>query len=113
MSRVKPPEGQQCECNEPPYDHHDYFYRAEYEGDPGWGCDEGCNRSPWDHSWPNHGGELRRIYWRKDDHMCFGWWCANCRSWLPENEDDWEPWPTGDDGRFMSSVHCQRIPGLD
>jgi len=107
---MKPPEGQQCECADPPYEVHDFACDAEYEGHWGWDC---CSyRSPQDHDWPNHGGKLRRIYWRKDDHMCYGWWCANCCSWLPDNEDS-EGWPTGDDGRFMSSVHCQVIPGLD
>lgn len=105
--RAKPPEGQKCECVDRPTEAHAYG-RWGYEDDP-WSC---CDRPPEDHDWPNHGSELRRVYWEKNGRMCYGWWCAGCRSWLSE-DDDGEGWPTGDDGRFMASVHCQMIPGLD
>jgi hypothetical protein len=109
--RVKAPDGQVCECVSPPYNMHPYSFDAEYEGDLGWRC---CDRPAEDHEWPNHGGQLRRVYWDKTEHRCYAWWCANCCSWLSDDDwEDWEPWPTDEHGRFLAAVHCQTIPGLD
>lgn len=107
--RVRPPKDQQCECGEAPLEAHEYEFDAQYEGDVGWDC---CTRPLEAHGWPNHGGKLERVYWEKGERMCYGWWCLNCRSWLGDSEDC-DPWPTASDGRFMPSVHCQVIPGLD
>lgn len=56
--------------------------------------------------------KLGRVYYEKPGKFCYEWWCEACY-----DREDIEPmeegWPTGPDGRFLTAVHCQVIPGLD
>jgi len=73
---------------------------------------------------PRHGFltpslDLKKVYYEKGRtafgapaKFCYEWWCELCYEdeEIGEMEDGW---PTGDDGRFMTPVHCPIIPGLD
>lgn len=54
---------------------------------------------------------LQRVFFQRKK-FCHEWWCKAChdREGIEPME---EGWPQGDDGRFMTSVHCPVIPGLD
>ena len=63
--------------------------------------------------------DLEKVYYEKGRtafgapaKYCYEWWCNLCceKEGVGEREDGW---PTGDDGRFMTAVQCQTIPGLD
>jgi len=82
--RVKPDPGQQCECPSHP------------AGEP-----------------PS---DLRRVYYekRREDKFCYEWWCQGCYDREGIADEEWDDgWPTGEDGRFKTPVHCPVIPGLD
>ena len=49
--------------------------------------------------------KLRKVYRNETDHVCFSWWCEDCR-WLLEDAHD-EDWPRSSDGRFFPSQHCE------
>jgi hypothetical protein len=53
-----------------------------------------------------------RVFYHKLGKYCYEWWCGDCceREEISEREDGW---PQGEDGRFMTAVHCLTIPGLD
>ena len=68
--------------------------------------------------------ELRKVYyetggWRPDGartrrKLCYEWWCVFCREYgWDEISDMDDGWPVGDDGKFMTPVQCEIIPGLD
>lgn len=56
--------------------------------------------------------DLMRVFYHKLGKYCYEWWCGDCceREEISEREDGW---PQGEDGRFMTAVHCLTIPGLD
>ena len=55
---------------------------------------------------------LRRVFWERGGRMCYSWWCQSC--YQEDGIEDMEDgWPRDDAGRFMPSVYCQEIPGLD
>ncbi len=78
---------------------------------------------------PDHGPltpseGLKKVYyeiggWRPDRErtprkLCYEWWCVFCREYgWDEVEEMEDGWPVGDDGKFMTPVSCERIPGLD
>jgi hypothetical protein len=45
-----------------------------------------------------------KLYRFEPDHVCYRWVlaCKRCR----ENEE-WEGWPQGEDGRFLPSQECE------
>jgi len=73
---------------------------------------------------PRHGPltpslELTKVYYEKGRTLrgapakfCYEWWCEFCCEEEEVGRME-EGWPTGDDGRFMTAVQCQMIPGLD
>lgn len=55
---------------------------------------------------------LRRVYERRprDDRLCHAWWCSFCIGDLAPLDEDFD---RDEQGRFIASLHCQPIPGLD
>ena len=55
---------------------------------------------------------MRVFFYPKAGKYCYEWWCDDCcERWeIGTNEDGW---PQGEDGRFMTAVHCPTIPRLD
>lgn len=91
--RLKPPEGQQCECP----------FHADYGG--------------YDNEATPERDRLRRrlrkaFFTREHDKkLCYEWWCADCLEQWGEGEI--EAWPVDERGRFVTPVRCQSVPGLD
>ena len=56
--------------------------------------------------------EKGRTLWGAPIKLCYEWWCEKCCEGDEVGVME-EGWPTGDDGRFMTAVQCQMIPGLD
>ena len=68
--------------------------------------------------------DLEKVYyeiggWRPDGpgtprKLCYEWQCVFCREYGWNEISEWDDgWPVGDDGKFMTPVQCDLIPGLD
>jgi hypothetical protein len=66
--------------------------------------------------------KLQKVYWEVGGwrpggegtprKLCYEWWCLECWERDEPSEFD-EGWPVGDDGKFMTPVQCDLIPGID